>query len=195
MIFHARRVLRAGQAAAGQGAPPPAGGQTPQWMMYVLIGLGGLTVLLLLIILGLLASLGSAVADIEDTNLLRDGIAATFDEGRMHAMLTAGAAFATKARNINWELDPDRDRELCHTGTVHTSCYPLGGQSQCNANAAGGCQWYDGYGCDGWYMASTQQCDIEIDDGTQDDIEELCEKAADAMARKTSQQAHTLLFR
>ena len=71
-----------------------------------------MTLLLLLIILGLLASLGSAVAQIEDTNLLRDGIAATFDEGRMHAMLTAGAAFATKARNINWELDPDRDREL-----------------------------------------------------------------------------------
>ena len=81
-------------------------------MLYVLIGLGGLTVLLLLIILGLIASLGSAVADIENTNLLRDGIAATFDEGRMHAMLTAGAAFATKARNINWEMDHRRDRQL-----------------------------------------------------------------------------------
>ena len=164
--------------------------------MYVLIGLGGLTVLLLLIILGLLASLGSAVADIENTNLLRDGIAATFDEGRMHAMLTAGAAFATKAGNINWELDPDRDRELCHTGTSYTSCSSHG-QSQCNANAARGCTWdNDWYQCNGGsYMTSTQQCDIEIDGGTQDDIEELCEKAADAMARKTSQLAHTLLFR
>ena len=186
-------VFCAGQTAAGQGAPPPAGGQTPQWMMYLVIGLGGLTVLLLLIILGLLASLGSAVADIEDTNLLRDGIAATFDEGRMHAMLTAGAAFATKAGNINWELDPDRDRELCHTGTSYQNCNNISERIPCNA--AGGCQWYDGYGCYGFYMASTQQCDIEIDGGTQDDIEELCEKAADAMARKTSQLAHTLLFR
>ena len=152
-------------------------------MLYVLIGLGGVTVLLLLIILGLLASLGSAVADIENTNLLRDGIAATFDEGRMHAMLTAGAAFATKAGAINWELDPDRDRELCHTGTSSAPCYPLGGQSQCNAQT--GCWWDGGVGyCDGWYTASTQQCDIEIDAGTQDDIEEVCEKAADAMVRR-----------
>ena len=100
----------------------------------------------------------------------------------MRAMLTAGAAFATKAGNINWELDPDRDRELCHTGTSYQNCNNISERIPCNA--AGGCQWYDGYGC---Y--------IEIDDGTQDDIEELCEKAADAMARKTSQLAHTLLFR
>jgi len=151
--------------------------------MYVLIGLGGLTVLLLLIILGLIASLGSAVADIENTNLLRDGIAATFDEGRMHAMLTAGAAFATKAGNINWELNPDRDRELCHTRTSHENCNFLG-QSQCASRSS--CGWDSGYYlCQGSYTTSAQQCDIEIDAGTQDDIEEVCEKAADAMVRTT----------
>ena len=106
-------------------------------MMFVLIGLGGLTVLLLLIILGLLASLGSTVNAMEESSLLRDGIAATLDEGRMHAMLTAGAAFATKVGGINWEMDHRRDRQLPD--------------------------------------------DFEIDDDAQDDIEDVCEKAADAM--------------
>ena len=38
-------------------------------MMFVLMGLGGLTVLLLLIILGLLASLGSTVNAMEESRV------------------------------------------------------------------------------------------------------------------------------
>ena len=117
-------------------------------MMFVLIGLGGLTVLLLLIILGLLASLGSTVNAMEESSLLRDGIAATLDEGRMHAMLTAGAAFATRVGGINWEMDHRRDRQLPD--------------------------------------------DFEIDDDAQDDIEDVCEKAADAMVQASSQSRSAL---
>ena len=99
-------------------------------------------------------------------------------------MLTAGAAFATKAGNINWELDPDRDRELCHTGTSYESCHSFGGESQCASRS--GCWWdYGPHWCTGTYTTSAQQCDIEIDSRDQDDIEEVCEKAADAMVRKT----------
>jgi len=175
--------------ANGKGADGPKNVQA-QWVNIVNLVLNGLTVLFLLIILGLLASLKSSVGDLEDSNLLRDGIAATFDEGRMSAMLAAGAAFATKVGNINWELDPDRDSDLCYTRTSWDSCQyfynPYNQTTQIMDVATcwrtAGCSWDDwSYSCYGSYESTSQRCEVEIDARDQDDIEEVCEKAADAM--------------
>jgi hypothetical protein len=144
---------------------------------------------------------------------MQGAIATLTDEGRIKKTLTSAATVTRKIAEIDWELDPEADDDLCYEDTMWSNCWDrpqslcgTGGDGYGPATLADGgrCAWDPSYGyCrkvtawgdetyDDFFEVPTETC-AHISAGNSDNIERGSQKIGDFLDELSGSLSSTVL--